>query len=158
MSETDPAQKIIATNRKAKHEYHILSTIETGIVLLGSEVKSLREGKLNLQDSHARIENGEVWLYHAHIPEYKQANINNHDEYRKKKLLLHRSQIRKLIRQTEEKGMTLIPLSVYFNEKNKVKVQLAVGKGKKMYDKREAIAQKDEKRRIQREGKYKDRQ
>ncbi len=154
MTDKAPEQKIIASNRKARHEYHILSTIEAGIALLGSEVKSLREGKLNIQDSHARIENNEVWLYHAHIPEYKQANINNHDEYRKRKLLLHKSQIRKLIRQTEEKGMTLIPLSFYFNEKNKVKVQLAVAKGKKMYDKREAIARKDEKRRLQREGKH----
>lgn len=150
MPETTPIQKIIASNRKARHEYEIVSTLETGIVLLGSEVKSMREGKLNIQDSHARIENGEVWLFHAHVPEYKQANINNHDEYRKKKLLLHKSQIRKLTRQTEEKGMALIPLSVYFNEKNTVKVTLAVARGKKQYDKREAIAKREADRSLKR--------
>ena len=156
MPETTTTQKIIASNRKARHEYEIVSTLEAGIVLLGSEVKGMREGKLNIQDSHARIENGEVWLFHAHVPEYKQANINNHDEYRKKKLLLHKSQIRKLIRQTEEKGMALVPLSVYFNEKNKIKVTLAVARGKKQYDKREAIAKREADRSLKRANKHKD--
>jgi SsrA-binding protein len=143
--------KTIATNRKARHEFEILETIEAGIALVGSEVKTLREGKANIQDSHARVERGEVWLFHMHIPIYKQANINNHDEYRARKLLLHKNQIRKLIKQSEDKGMTLVPLSVYFNEKNKVKVLLAVARGKKMHDKREAIARRDEQRSRQRE-------
>lgn len=151
MPEKKFEHKLITTNRKARHEYHIVSTLEAGIVLLGSEIKSLREGKMSIQESHARIEDGEVWLYHSHIPEYKQATINNHDEYRKRKLLLHKNQIRKLIRQTEEKGMTLIPLSVYFNEKNKVKVELAVARGKKLYDKRDAISQREADRSLSRD-------
>ena len=151
MPERKNETKTIATNRKARHEYEILDTLEAGIALLGSEVKSLRDGKVNIQDSHARVENGEIILYHVHIPEYKQANINNHDEYRPKKLLLHRNQIRKLQRQTEEKGMTLIPLTFYFNERNKVKVTLAVARGKKFFDKREAIAKRDAARSLQRE-------
>ncbi len=145
------ALKTITTNRKARHEYYVVDTIEAGMALTGSEVKSLRQGKGNIQDSHARIQNGEVWLYHMHIPEYKQANINNHEEYRPRKLLLHRSQIRKLLRQTEEKGMTLVPLSVYFNERNKVKVLLAVARGKRLHDKREAIADRDVRRDLQRQ-------
>lgn len=143
--------KSIATNRKARFEFEIIDTLEAGIALTGSEVKVLREGKINIQDCHARIENGEVMLYHMHIPEYKQANYNNHEEYRPRKLLLHRVQIRKLERQVQEKGMTLVPLSVYFNERNRIKVQLAVARGKKLYDKREAIAKKDQKRTEQRE-------
>lgn len=151
MSEKKNDIKTIATNRKARHDYEIMDTVEAGIALLGSEVKSLREGKVNMQDSHARIENGEVILYHVHIPEYKQANINNHPEYRPKKLLLHRAQIRKLQRQVEEKGMTLIPLLLYFNEKNVVKVQLAVARGKRLYDKRESIAKREVDRTLRRE-------
>ncbi len=146
--------KTIATNRKARFEYEILDRMECGIALLGSEVKVLREGKANIQDCHARIEKGEVICYHLHIPEYKQANLNNHDEYRPKKLLLHRQQIRKLEKQVQEKGMSLIPLSIYFNEGNRVKVELAVARGKKLYDKREAIAKKDRMRTEQREHKY----
>jgi SsrA-binding protein len=150
MAEERP-QRTITTNRKARHEYYIVDTIEAGMALTGSEVKSLRQGKGNIQDSHARIQNGEVWLYHMHIPEYKEANINNHEEYRPRKLLLHRSQIRKLLRQTEEKGMTLVPLSVYFNERNRVKVLLAVARGKRLHDKREAIADRDVRRDLQRQ-------
>ncbi|MCB0833966.1 MAG: SsrA-binding protein SmpB [Bacteroidetes bacterium] len=151
MAEKKRDIKIIATNRKARHEYEIMDKLEAGIVLMGSEVKSLREGRVTLQDCHARIENNEVILYHMHIPEYKQANLNNHPEYRPRKLLIHRTQIRKLQKQVEEKGMTLIPLSLYFNEKNLVKVELAVARGKKLYDKRESIAKRDENRRLQRE-------
>lgn len=151
MSEKKNDIKTIATNRKARHDYEIMDTVEAGIALLGSEVKSLREGKVNMQDSHARIENGEVILYHVHIPEYKQANINNHPEYRPKKLLLHRAQIRKLQKQVEEKGMTLIPLLLYFNEKNVVKVQLAVARGKRLFDKRESIAKREVDRTLRRE-------
>lgn len=151
MAEKKNDIKTIATNRKARHEFEIIDTIETGIALVGSEVKALREGKINIQDSHARIEKNEVWLYHVHIPEYKQANYNNHEEYRPRKLLIHRQQIRKLQRQVDEKGMTLIPLSIYFNERNRVKVQLAVARGKKLHDKRESIAKRDAARSLQRE-------
>jgi len=151
MPEKKNDTKTIATNRKARHEYEILDSIEAGIALVGSEVKTLREGKVNIQDSHARIEKGELWLYHMHIPVYKQANYNNHEEYRPRKLLLHRSQIRKIQRQIEDKGMTLIPLSVYFNERNRVKVQLGICRGKRLYDKREAIAKRDASRSMQRE-------
>jgi SsrA-binding protein len=151
MAEKKNEHKTIATNRKARHEFEILDTIEAGIALLGSEVKSLREGKVNIQDSHARIEHGEVILYHAHIPEYTQANANNHDEYRPKKLLLHRNQIRKLQRQVEEKGMALIPLALFFNEKNLVKVTLGIARGKRLFDKRETLAKRDAERSLQRE-------
>ncbi|NUM79779.1 SsrA-binding protein SmpB [bacterium] len=151
MAEKKNDIKTIATNRKARHEFEIIDTIEAGIALVGSEVKALREGKVNIQDSHARIEKNEVWLYHVHIPEYKQANYNNHEEYRPRKLLIHRQQIRKLQRQVDEKGMTLIPLSIYFNERNRVKVQLAVARGKKLHDKRESIAKRDAARSLQRE-------
>lgn len=151
MAMADKEARNIATNRKARHEFEILETMEAGIVLVGSEVKTLRQGKANIQDSHARVEKGEVWLYHMHIPVYKEATMNNHDEYRPRKLLLHKKQIRKLIKQSEEKGMTLIPLSVYFGEKNKVKVLLAVARGRRMHDKRDAIASRDEKRSRERE-------
>lgn len=151
MAEKKNDIKTIATNRKARHEFEIIDTIEAGIALVGSEVKALREGKVNIQDSHARIEKNEVWLYHVHIPEYRQANYNNHEEYRPRKLLIHRQQIRKLQRQVDEKGMTLIPLSIYFNERNRVKVQLAVARGKKLHDKRESIAKRDAARSLQRE-------
>lgn len=143
--------KTIATNRKARHDFEILDTLEAGLALKGSEVKSLREGRVNIQDSHARIEKGELWLYHMHIPEYKQANMLNHPEYRPRKLLVHKKELRKLQRQIEEKGMTLIPLLLYFSEKNRVKVQLAVARGKKLYDKRESIAKKDMERSLARD-------
>ena len=135
-------EKNITVNRKARHEYTILQTIEAGIVLVGTEVKSLRQGKANLVDGYAKIENGEVWLVNAHISEYTQGNINNHDPRRERKLLLNKSEIRKLIGKTKEKGLTLIPLRLYFKN-GKVKVELALAKGKKVYDKRRDIAKKD---------------
>ena len=135
-------EKNITVNRKARHEYTILQTIEAGIVLVGTEVKSLRQGKANLVDGYAKIENGEVWLVNAHISEYTQGNINNHDPRRERKLLLNKSEIRKLIGKTKEKGLTLIPLRLYFKN-GKVKVELALAKGKKVYDKRREIAKKD---------------
>lgn len=147
----DKEPKTITTNRKARHDFEIIETIETGIALKGSEVKTLRQGKASIQDSHARVEKGEVWLYHMHIPAYKDAPVNNHDEYRPRKLLLHKKQIRKLIKLSEEKGMTLVPLSVYFNEKNKVKVQLAVARGRRQHDKRDAIARREVQRSMDRE-------
>uniref|UniRef100_A0A7V2ZJE6 SsrA-binding protein n=1 Tax=Ignavibacterium album TaxID=591197 RepID=A0A7V2ZJE6_9BACT len=146
-------EKNITVNRKARHEYHILQTYEAGIVLVGTEVKALREGKANLVDSYATIKNGEVWLVGAHISEYKQGNINNHNPTRDRKLLLNKSEIRKLIGKTKEKGLTLIPLRLYF-KKGRVKVELALAKGKKSYDKRETIAKKDFQREQERKIKY----
>ena len=146
-------EKNITVNRKARHEYTILQTIEAGIVLVGTEVKSLRQGKANLVDGYAKIENGEVWLVNAHISEYTQGNINNHDPRRERKLLLNKSEIRKLIGKTKEKGLTLIPLRLYFKN-GKVKVELALAKGKKVYDKRRDIAKKDFQREQERRIKY----
>ena len=146
-------EKNITVNRKATHEYLILQTFEAGIVLVGTEVKSLRQGKANLVDGYAKIENGEVWLVNAHISEYTQGNINNHNPRRERKLLLNKSEIRKLIGKIKEKGLTLIPLRLYFKN-GKVKVELAVAKGKKVYDKRRDIAKKDFQREQERRIKY----
>ncbi|MEJ2104027.1 MAG: SsrA-binding protein SmpB [Ignavibacteriaceae bacterium] len=152
MQQTDQ-EKNITVNRKATHEYAILQTYEAGIVLVGTEVKSLRQGKANLVDGYAKIENGEVWLVNAHISEYTQGNINNHNPRRERKLLLNRSEIRKLIGKTKEKGLTLIPLRLYFKN-GRVKVELALAKGKKVYDKRRDIAKKDFQREQVRRIKY----
>jgi SsrA-binding protein len=146
-------EKNITLNRKARHEYLILQTYEAGIVLLGTEVKSLRQGKANLVDSYANILNGELWLIGAHISVYEQGNINNHEPTRNRKLLLNRSEIRKLIVKVKEKGLTLIPLRLYFSN-GKVKVEIALAKGKKVYDKREAIAERDRRREDERNSKY----
>jgi SsrA-binding protein len=140
--EKQDQEKNITTNRKARHEYSILQTFETGIVLTGTEVKALRQGKANLVDSYANIEKGEVWLMSANISVYEQGNINNHEPTRQRKLLLNKSEIRRLIGKVKEKGLTLIPLRLYFKN-GKVKVELAVAKGKKVYDKRETIAKRD---------------
>lgn len=142
-------EKNITVNRKARHEYFILQTYEAGIVLVGSEVKALRQNKANLVDSYAIINNGEVWLLNANISVYDQASINNHEPLRKRKLLLNRSEIRKLNKAVSEKGSTLIPLRLYFKN-GKAKVELAVATGKKQYDKREDIAKRDLKREMQR--------
>lgn len=135
-------ERIAISNRKARHDYEVIDTYETGIVLSGSEVKSLRQGKANLQDSYGVLKKGEVWLLNMHINPYEQANQFNHDPLRTRKLLLHKSEIRKLIGKTTEKGLTLIPLKVYFN-KGIAKVQLALCKGKKDYDRREDIKKRD---------------
>ena len=140
--------KVLATNRKARHEFFIEDTIEAGIVLKGTEVKSIRQGKVNLKESYANIENGEVFLNGMHISPYEQGNIYNVDPLRKRKLLLHKRQIRKLIGETKLKGLTLIPLSIYLKN-GIVKVEIAVAKGKKLYDKRQVIAKKDAERRMQ---------
>lgn len=142
--------KIIATNKKARYEYFIEDTIEAGIVLTGTEVKSIRQGKLNLKDSFATIEKGEAYINNMHISPYEQGNIYNVDPVRKRKLLLHKREIRKLLSTTMIEGYTLIPLSVYLKD-GKVKLELATGKGKKLYDKRESIAKRDAQRKIQRE-------
>ncbi|MBC7088188.1 MAG: SsrA-binding protein SmpB [Tissierellales bacterium] len=139
--------KLVASNKKARHDYFIEDTIEAGIVLTGTEVKSIRQGKVNIKDSYANIENGEVFLYNMHISPYEQGNIYNVDPLRVRKLLLNRREIRKLIGMTTIKGYTLVPLSLYFKN-GKVKVELAIAKGKKLYDKRETIAKRDAERKI----------
>jgi len=136
------SEKMICQNRKARHDYHIMTSYEAGLVLKGSEVKSCREGKANLKDSHARIKDGEVYLVNAHISPYTYANQLNHDPLRARKLLLHKREIKKLYGKLMERGFTLIPLKMYFKN-GKVKVEMAVAKGKKTHDKREAIKQKD---------------
>jgi len=142
-------RKVLASNRKARHEYHILEEWEAGLVLTGSEVKSLRDGKVSFQDAFARVERGEVWLHRLHISPYLQANRQNHDPLRPRKLLLHRSEIRKLIGKVEEKGLTLIPLELYL-DRGLVKLKLALGRGKQLHDKREALKQRDQEREARR--------
>lgn len=143
------AEKNITVNRKARHEYFILQTYEAGIVLVGSEVKALRQNKANLVDAFAMLTDNEVWLMNANISVYDQASINNHDPLRKRKLLLKKSEIRKLNKAVSEKGNTLIPLRMYFKD-GLAKVELAIATGKKQYDKREDIAKRDLNREMQR--------
>ena len=135
------SKRVVATNRKARHEYEILETYEAGLVLKGPEAKSLREGKVGFQDAYARIEGGEVWLYSLHISPYEQANRYNEDPLRPRKLLLNRHEIRRLIGRVEEKGFTLIPLEVYFR-RGYAKITLALARGRKTYDKREKLKRK----------------
>ena len=142
-------EKNITVNRKAKHDFLILQTYEAGIILVGTEVKALRQNKANLVDSYATLTNGEVWLHNANISVYEQGSINNHDPVRKRKLLLNKSEIKKLIKAVIEKGNTLIPLRLYFKD-GLVKVELAVATGKRQYDKREDIAKRDLIREMQR--------
>lgn len=142
--------RVVITNRKARHEYHIVEVYEAGIVLKGTEVKSLRLGNANLQDSYAFVRAGEVFLEGMHISPYEFGNQFNHDPKRERKLLLNKKEIRKLIGKTKEKGYTLIPLSVYFKN-GKAKIELALATGKKKYDKRAAIAERDAKREQERE-------
>ncbi len=146
-------EKNMTVNLKARYEYSIIQTYEAGIVLHGTEVKSLRQGKVNLVDSYATLKNGEVWLVGANISVYEQGNINNHEPARTRKLLLNKSEIRKLIGKVKEKGLTLIPLRLYFKN-GKVKAEIALAKGKKAYDKRESIARKDFQREQERRIKY----
>lgn len=143
----------IAQNRKARHEYEIIQTYEAGIVLTGTEVKSVRQNKLNMSDGYAVIRNSEIWLINVHINEYTQGNRNNHDPLRDRKLLLNLSEIRKIRFRVEEKGFTLVPLAFYLKN-GRVKVELALARGKKSYDKREAIAKKDFQRSEERKIKY----
>jgi len=143
-------QKLICQNKKAFHNYFIEDTYEAGISLLGTEVKSLRQGKANLGDSYAKIKNGEVFLIDAHISPYSHANRFNHDPLRPRKLLLHKREIKRLIGKVQEKGYTLIPLRLYFSEGGKAKVELGLAKGKKLIDKRETIKRKAIDREIER--------
>lgn len=146
--------KIIAENRKAYFNYFILEEIEAGIMLVGSEVKSIRAGKVNISDAHADEKDGAIYLLNANINEYPGANRFNHEPRRPKKLLLHKKEINKLIGKVQTKGLSLVPLSLYFNEKNKVKVKLALVKGKKLHDKRASIKEKDERRAEARQSEY----
>lgn len=145
----DAGQKLLAANRQARHEYHILETFEAGIVLKGTEIKSVRNGRINLKDSFARIENEEVLLYNAHISPYDFGNRENHDPLRVRKLLLRKGEIRRLIGKTQEQGLTLIPLSIYIRN-GYAKVDLALAKGKKLYDKREDLKKRQVNREIER--------
>jgi len=146
----DASEKVVATNRKAFHDYHVEDKFEAGIVLKGTEVKSLREGKVNLRDSYASVDHGEVMLHHCHISPYSHGNIMNHDPDRSRKLLLHRKEINKLLGRTQQQGLTLVPLRIYFTEKGKAKVELALAKGKKQYDRREAIKTREAGREVER--------
>jgi SsrA-binding protein len=145
----DDGFKVVARNRRARHEFDLIETVEAGIVLTGTEVKSLRNGKASLEEAYAGIDNGEVWLYGCDIPEYLQANRMNHKPKRPRKLLLHRSEINKLIARASEKGLTLVPLKLYFKD-GMAKVELCVARGRKLYDKREALKKQDAKRDIDR--------
>jgi len=132
---------VVARNRKARHEYEILETFEAGMALKGPEVKSLRDGKASFQDAYAQVERGEVWLHSLHVSPYEQANRFNADPLRVRKLLLNRHEIRRLVGKVEEKGLTLIPLEIYF-VRGRAKIQLALARGKKLHDKREALKRK----------------
>jgi SsrA-binding protein len=139
--------KVIVTNRKARHDYTVLDTYEAGVVLVGTEVKSLRMGRASLVDGFATVDDGEVWLRNVHIPEYTQGTWTNHMSRRNRKLLLNRSEIERLIGKTREGGLALVPLSLYFKD-GKVKVELALARGKKEYDKRQTLAKRDSDREI----------
>ncbi len=145
----ESGRKLIAQNRKARHDYAIVDTYEAGLVLVGTEVKSLRLGRASLIDGYATIDDGEVWLRGVHIPEYTEGTWTNHEPRRNRKLLLHREEIAKLIGKTQEGGSTLVPLEMYFND-GKVKVTLALAKGKRAYDKRRDLADRDAQREIAR--------
>lgn len=142
-------EKAIAQNKKARHEYFVEDTIEAGIVLTGTEVKSIRQGKVNLKDSYATVDKGEAMIIGMHISPYEQGNRFNADPLRQRKLLLHKSEIRKLLGSLQQKGLSLIPLQLYF-VKGRVKIELAIAKGKKLYDKRADIAERDVQREISR--------
>jgi SsrA-binding protein len=146
---SEEPRKVVATNRKARFEYEILDKFEAGIVLKGPEVKSMRDGKVGFQDAFARIDRGEAWLYELHISPYEQANRYNEDPLRPRKLLLRREEIRRLIGKVEEKGLTLIPLELYFT-KGYAKVMLGLAKGRKLYDKREKLKKDDAQREARR--------
>jgi SsrA-binding protein len=143
------AIKTVVVNRRARFDYFILEKIEAGIALRGTEVKSIRNGKVNLGDAYAQIEDGEIWLLQMHVSPYEQGNRNNHDPLRRRKLLIHRRQILKLKQATQEKGLTLIPLALYFKGSH-LKVELGLAKGKRHHDRREDVARRDAEREIQR--------
>jgi SsrA-binding protein len=141
-TEREEAQKNVAENRKAFHDYHILETFEAGVALLGTEVKAIREGNVNLRDSYAQVSDGEVWVYNIHIKPYSHRGYSDHEPTRKRKLLLHRQEIRKLIGRTVERGMTLVPTRMYFKN-GREKIALGLAKGKQAHDKRETIKRRE---------------
>jgi len=142
-------QKVVASNRKARHEYEVLETVQAGIELKGPEVKSIRAGNVSFQDAHARVERGQIWLHSLHVSPYEQANRFNVDPVRPRRLLLNKQEIRRLAIKVEEKGLTLVPLDLHFS-RGYVKVTLAVGRGKKLHDKREAMKRRDQDREARR--------
>ena len=144
------SEKPVATNRKAFHDYFIEERYEAGIMLQGTEVKSLREGRVNLQDSYASVRGSEVFLHQCHISPYSHGNMKNHDPTRVRKLLLHKTEIHKLLGKTQQKGLTLIPLRIYFSKRGYAKVELGLAKGKKLYDRRETIKSREAGREVQR--------
>lgn len=143
--------KNIAVNKKAYHEYEILDKIEAGISLLGSEVKSAREGKVNIKDAYVDLRSGEAILLNAHISQYANAGINNHEPLRNRKLLLHRQELKKLIKKTTQRGFTVIPIRMYFTKKGLIKIEIALAKGKHFYDKKQVLKERDQKRDMARE-------
>ena len=145
----EQGRRVVARNRRARHDYHIEDVVEAGLVLTGTEVKSLRAGRASLTDGFGQITDGEVWLLGVHIPEYTHGTWTNHEPRRPRKLLLHRKEIDRLASKTAERGLTLIPLSLYFSN-GKAKVVLAVGRGKRTYDKRQDLAQRDAAREVER--------
>ncbi|WP_059008311.1 SsrA-binding protein SmpB [Streptomyces specialis] len=145
----ETGRKLIAQNKKARHDYHVLDTYECGLVLTGTEVKSLRQGRASLVDGFGQLDGSEVWLHNVHIPEYAQGTWTNHSARRKRKLLLHRAEIDKLIGKTQETGVTLVPLALYFSN-GRAKVELALARGKREYDKRQTLREKQDRREAER--------
>jgi SsrA-binding protein len=141
----ETGHKLIAQNKKARHDYHILDTYEAGLVLTGTEVKSLRLGRASLVDGFGQLDGGEAWLHNVHIPEYTQGTWTNHSARRKRKLLLHRDEIEKLVKKSQETGHTIVPLQLYFKD-GRAKVEIALAKGKKEYDKRQTLREKQDRR------------
>ena len=143
VKKADPNNKVAAENRKARFSYEVLDTVEAGLVLTGTEVKSLRQGQANIQEAYASLEGGEIWLINSYLPEYLQANRFNHEPRRRRKLLLNKREMAKLAQSVEREGMTMVPLKIYFNDQGRAKLLLAVARGKKLHDKRESAKQRD---------------
>ncbi|NLE77956.1 MAG: SsrA-binding protein SmpB [Chloroflexi bacterium] len=150
MGQAGEKVKVVATNRKAFHDYTVEDTFEAGIALVGSEIKSVREGRVNLRDGFAGFSNGELWLQNCHISTYDPASRDNHDPTRRRKLLMHRRELNRLAGRVQEKGLTIVPLRMYL-KRGRAKVEIALVRGKKLYDKRETIAKRDAERQIERE-------
>ena len=146
----DGGGKVIAVNRRARHDYHIEETVEAGLILTGTEVKALREGKATIAEAYASPEEGAIWLINANIPEYSAGNRENHDPKRKRKLLLHKREIARLAQAVERKGFTLTPMKLYFNDRGIAKLELGIGQGKKLHDKRDTAKDRDWSRQKQR--------
>ncbi|BCH33887.1 SsrA-binding protein [Mesorhizobium sp. L-8-10] len=139
----DPNNRTVAENRKARFSYEVVDTVEAGLVLTGTEVKSLRQGQANIQESYASVEDGEIWLINSYLPEYLQGNRFNHEPRRRRKLLLNKREMARLAQSVEREGMTMVPLKIYFNDRGRAKLLLAIARGKKLHDKRESEKQRD---------------